>query len=109
MFDGPTPGSDNSQSSDGDDLLTPRSNKSHPSSSFGTPRSARTENKDGQISSPNPISAAFQELKDLNYGKGSPPVYYTEVLHSPDTQFDKIIQKAKEFLSEVQFVRAIYK
>jgi len=75
-------------------------NFSSPSSSIFSSSLSSPFNK-----SEEPIQSSFSMLRKLTYGGDTLPPekgHYNEILANPETHFDKIIQRAKEYLVETQ-------
>ncbi|ODM92829.1 Vesicle transport protein SEC20 [Orchesella cincta] len=77
------------------------------SSNYSSPLSSSPSSPFNQSQPDEPIRTSFSMLRKLNNGgvggtlppeKGS----YSEILSNPETHFDKIIQRAKEYLVETQ-------
>lgn len=68
-----------------------------------TPRESESEFDPLLSSSPtrHPIAVAFERLQELTGGSLS-VISHTEILYNPESQFDKIVQKTKEYLTEVE-------
>ncbi|CAL8128717.1 unnamed protein product [Orchesella dallaii] len=89
--------------------VTRRAAKPGTLDSFASPPSSlfTTSSSPFNQQSEEPIQSSFSRLRKLTYGgegETLPPEkgHYNEILANPETHFDKIIQRAKEYLVETQ-------